>query len=166
MIEVRPMQKRDIDAVFEIEKLSFRSPWSKLSLQSELKNEVAHYYVLTREGKVAAFLGMWLLYDEAHVTNVAVHPMHRRAGLGRLLMLYSMRAALRLGATAMTLEVRETNVAAQTMYRGLDFSKQGYRPRYYSDTGEGALLLWNNDIAETVEKNACSFIRFGLELEG
>ena len=52
----------------------------------------------------------------------------------------------------MTLEVRETNLAAQRLYSRLDFLQNGYRPRYYSDTGEGALLLWNMDIQRTLER--------------
>ena len=63
----------------------------------------------------------------------------------------------------MTLEVRETNQVAQNLYYSFDFEKQGFRKRYYEDTGEGAYLLWNQDLSATVEKNACLKDRFVLQ---
>ena len=71
-------------------------------------------------------------------------------------MLAMMRHALDRGAEKMTLEVRESNAVAQHLYTTLDFEQSGFRPHYYSDTGEGALLLWNNDIQHTITKNATS----------
>ena len=77
MITVRPMTKRDVARVYEIEVQSFRSPWSKLSLLGELHNNVAHYLVAEEEGRVVGYGGMWVLFDEAHVTNVAIAPEKR-----------------------------------------------------------------------------------------
>ena len=79
-------------------------------------------------------------------------------------LLYGMmEAAHGRGADKMTLEVRETNAPAQNLYYSFDFEKQGYRRRYYDDTGEGALLLWNNDLGATVTKNADLKDRFILQ---
>ncbi len=93
---------------------------------------------------------MWVLFDEAHITNVAVDPAFRRRGLGRRLMLCMMRTARLFGAAMMTLEVRETNLGAQALYAGLGFLREGRRKGYYTDTGEDAFLLWNHDIALTL----------------
>lgn len=82
-IEIRRMQKRDISAVYEIECICFRSPWSKLSLLSELRNDVACYLVLTVDDRIVGYGGMWTLYDEAHVTNIAVLPAYRRRGFAK-----------------------------------------------------------------------------------
>jgi ribosomal-protein-alanine N-acetyltransferase len=84
---------------------------------------------------------------------VAIMPEYRQKGRGRRLMLTMMEHAVKRGAEKMTLEVREGNTVAQHLYATLDFEQNGFRPRYYSDTGEGALLLWNNDIQQTIEKN-------------
>ena len=111
---------------------------------------MAHYFVLTEGGKIAGYGGMWVVLDEAHVTNIAVLPEYRRRGYARRLMLQLMARALERGASAMTLEVRENNLGAQQMYGQLGFSQNGYRPRYYEDTGEGALLLWNTNLKATV----------------
>lgn len=149
----RPMQKGDLDRVAELERICFRSPWSKNALAGELKNSIAHYLVGECEGKVIAYAGMWVLFDEAHVTNVAVDPDYRRAGIGRRLMLCMMRSARLYGASLMTLEVREGNHEAQALYAGLDFVNEGRRKGYYTDTGEDAFILWNHDIALTLSKH-------------
>lgn len=124
-----------------------------MALLGELRNDAAHYQVLTEDGKIVGYAGMWVLFEEAHMTNVAVLPEYRRQKYATLLMLSMMQSAKLLGATMMTLEVRENNIHAQHLYQKLDFSQNGYRPRYYSDTDEGALLLWNMDIIKTLENN-------------
>ena len=149
----RPMVAADIPAVARIEQVCFRSPWTEKMLKSELKNRLAHYHVLELENKVIGYAGMWILFDEAHITNVAVLPEHRRKGYGRKLMLLSMEAASRFDANKMTLEVRESNSGAQAMYDGVGFTMAGRRKRYYSDTGEDAFILWNEDIKKTLSEN-------------
>ena len=155
MITVRAMRKADVKAVYEIEVLSFRTPWSFRSLMGELKNDVAHYTVLEKDGEIIGYCGMWVLFEEAHITNIAIHPAFRGSGYGKLLLHASMRVAASFGAEMMTLEVRETNSVAQKMYDEMDFLQQGRRKRYYTDTGEDALLLWNRNMLETIEKNTC-----------
>lgn len=162
-ITVRPMRKGDVDRVYEIEVKSFRTPWSKHSLQGELKNDVARYMLLEEDGLVVAYGGMWVLFDESHMTNIAVHPDFRGKGYGRMLFVAMMAEAEKMGASRMTLEVRETNTVAQSLYYSLDFEKEGYRRRYYEDTGEGAYLLWNGHVAETVAKNACICVKYILK---
>lgn len=149
---IRPMERADVNRVHEIECTCFRSPWSKLALAGELRNDVAHYLVMEEDGLIIGYGGMWLLFEEAHVTNVAVMPEYRGQGRGRRLMLAMMRHAVKRGAEKMTLEVRESNTVAQKLYEGLDFEQNGFRPGYYSDTGEGAKLLWNNDIQQTLDR--------------
>ncbi len=163
MMLVRPMTKRDISRVYEIEVQSFRSPWSKLSLLGELHNDLAHYYVAVEEDRVVGYGGMWLIFDEAHITNIAIAPENRGRHLGRYLLCGMMTAAHEQGAEKMTLEVRETNRVAQNLYYSFGFEKQGYRKRYYEDTGEGAYLLWNQDLGAALEKNACLNDKYVLQ---
>ena len=152
-IEIRPMARPDVPSVHDIERVCFRSPWSKMALFGELRNDVARYLVVVRDGKIIGYAGMWVLFDEAHVTNVAILPEHRRKGYAKRLMLAMMECAFRLDASMMTLEVRAGNLGAQSLYQGLDFQQNGLRPRYYSDTGEDALLMWNMDIRQTLKNN-------------
>jgi ribosomal-protein-alanine N-acetyltransferase len=149
---IRPMTRQDVPRVHEIECASFRSPWSKTALFGELRNDVAHYLVLESDGVICGYAGMWVLFEEAHMTNVAILADYRKNGRGRRLMLAMMEHAVRHGAEKMTLEVRESNLVAQHLYQTLDFEQNGRRPRYYSDTGEDALLLWNMNIKETIDR--------------
>ena len=150
---IRPMQRSDVPRVHEIECACFRSPWSKMALMGELRNDAAHYHVLEIDGTIVGYAGMWVLFDEAHITNIAVLSEYRNHGCAERIMRSMMQSALLLGAKMMTLEVREHNETAKRLYQRLDFAQNGYRPRYYQDSGEGALILWNMDIQKTLEGN-------------
>ena len=139
--QIRPMRRADIQRVYEIECACFRTPWSRLSLLSELRNRAAVYLVAEAEGRVMGYGGMWVVLDEAHVTNIAVMEQARRQGFARALLLGLMERALERGATRMTLEVRETIAPAIALYRSFGFVPVGLRPRYYHDPEENALLM-------------------------
>lgn len=152
-IIIRPMQSFDIDGVFELENVCFRSPWSRESLEGELKNKVAHYLVMQLDGNLIGYAGMWVMFNEAHITNIGIHPNYRGNGLGKRLMLAIMEYALTFSASEMTLEVRESNTVAQNLYFSLAFECAGIRKHYYSDTDEAAMILWNHDIDKTVKEH-------------
>ena len=152
MLTIRQWKKSDIDAVYRIEVECFRSPWSKLSLLGELRNKLAYYKVVELENKIIGYCGMWLLYDEAHITNIAISKEYRGNGYAQKLLIEMMKTAVYFDASMMTLEVREHNIAAQNLYHKLGFIKEGERKRYYQDTGESAYLLWNRNIKETVKR--------------
>ena len=99
------------------------------------------------------FAGMWLAFDEAHITTIGIDPGYRGRGLGELLLLSMIDAALVRGARWLTLEVRVSNVAAQNLYRKYGFSVRGSRKRYYSDNNEDALIMWS-DALDTAEFRA------------
>lgn len=165
MIEIRAMTSSDISDVYRIETVSFRTPWSYKSLAAELSNSLAHYLVACMEGRLIGYCGMWILFDECHITNVAVDPQFRKLGVGKSLMLAAMEVGIYFDAKMMTLEVRETNRIAQKMYQSIGFEQNGYRKRYYQDTGEGALLLWNQDIANTLHLHENNPRNYVLRLE-
>jgi [ribosomal protein S18]-alanine N-acetyltransferase len=97
---------------------------------------------------IIGFAGMWLAFDEAHVTTIGVDPLHRGLGLGELLLLCMFDEAAARGANWLTLEVRVTNAAAQALYRKYGFTEQGTRKRYYSDNNEDALIMWSPPLGE------------------
>lgn len=153
-IAYRDMTLPDIEQVYAIECASFTQPWSVESLIGEVvENDVAHYTVADCGGRIVGYAGEWVMYDEAHMTNIAVIPEFRRMGVATSLILALMRNAAALGAKRMTLEVREFNHGAQALYASLGFTKVGIRKRYYSDTGENAFILWNDDINATLADN-------------
>ncbi|MEW4309449.1 ribosomal protein S18-alanine N-acetyltransferase [Rossellomorea marisflavi] len=135
----------DVDAVMEIEEQSFTVPWSRESFISEMEeNHLSMYIVIEDEGRIAGYCGVWMVVDEAHITNVAVLPSHRGKGYGELLMRKIMEMTIESGARVMTLEARVSNVPAQSLYRKLGFQNGGIRKRYYSDNQEDALVMWVN----------------------
>ncbi|WP_434092488.1 ribosomal protein S18-alanine N-acetyltransferase [Rossellomorea marisflavi] len=135
----------DVDAVMEIEEQSFTVPWSREAFISEMEeNHLSMYIVIEDEGQIAGYCGVWIVVDEAHITNVAILPSHRGKGYGELLMRKIMEMAIESGARVMTLEARVSNVPAQSLYRKLGFQDGGIRKRYYSDNQEDALVMWVN----------------------
>lgn len=143
MVKTRKMTVEDIDRVFEIESQSFKTPWSKESFYTEVKeNTLATYLVLTLDEAVIGFGGMWLIMDEIHITNVAVAPEHRGQGYSKTLITDMIRYAKEKGFQHMTLEVRVSNAVAIALYEKFGFEGVGVRPKYYVDTGEDALVMW------------------------
>ncbi len=155
-IVVRPMTVEDIWAVVEIEKESFATPWTPHAFRLEMKNHLAVYRVVEVDGRVGAYGGMWLILDEAHVTNIAVHPDYRGRHLGSKIMKVLMKEARQRKLLRMTLEVRTQNHVAIALYKKLGFLMAGIRPGYYQDTGEDALIMWvefTNDSDEMTEES-------------
>jgi ribosomal-protein-alanine N-acetyltransferase len=142
---IRRMIGLDIEEVLKVEVASFTTPWSKAAFESEIyDNELTYYLVAvdTVSKQVIGYAGMWIIVDEAHVTNIAMLPAFRGRGLGEELLKSLMLAAKARGAGSMTLEVRRSNHIAQSLYTKLGFTKRGVRPKYYTDTQEDALIMW------------------------
>jgi len=144
---LREMTVDDLADVHEVERLSFPTPWSTNAFLRELtENIYADYIVAAVRGRVIGYAGMWVVIDEAHVTNIAVHPEFRGRGIGeRLLCELFVRAKAR-GARRMTLEVRPSNEVARHLYEKHGFVARGLRKGYYSDTGEDAIIMWKYDL--------------------
>lgn len=140
---VRPMTGADLDRIMYIEHFSFSTPWSRQSFVTELKdNEYARYFCLELEEKIIGYMGLWLILDEGHITNVAIEPEHRGQGWGHYLMRSVIAKMKDDGVERMTLEVRVSNLAARHLYEALGFKPAGVRKGYYADTGEDAIILW------------------------
>jgi ribosomal-protein-alanine N-acetyltransferase len=90
---------------------------------------------------VLGFASLWIMADEAHLTNIAVRPDHRRQGVGDLLMISVVELAQELKADYLTLEVRVSNTAAQLLYQKYGFADVGRRKGYYTDNREDALIM-------------------------
>ncbi|MGR9047636.1 ribosomal protein S18-alanine N-acetyltransferase [Halobacillus faecis] len=143
MATIRRMTKDDVGAVMEVEKASFAVPWSGETFKKEMEdNPYAHYYVVENEDEIIGYCGLWLIIDEAHVTNIAIHPDHRGNKYGEHLFRHTCNEAIEHGAIQLSLEVRVSNTAAQHMYRKFGMVPGGIRKRYYSDNGEDALVMW------------------------
>lgn len=137
------MEEHDLEWILEIESCSFPVPWSRDSFLNEIHfNEFATYLVCCNGDTVIGYAGMWVILDEAHITNIAVHPDYRGMGIGLKLARALIDFGLMDGAVRFTLEVRRSNTIAQSLYKKLGFKTTGVRKRYYSDNKEDALIMW------------------------
>jgi len=152
-ITVGLMTEADVDAVHEIEELSFKTPWSKASFLREIQeNQCARYMVVREDGRAIAYAGVWFIIDEGHITNIAVHPDKRGMGYGELVTREMIQLAADSGMVWMTLEVRRSNKAAQALYHKLGFIDVGYRKRYYENS-EDALVMALEHMPEANPEN-------------
>lgn len=166
---VEPMQTADIGEVMAIDRQSFPTPWSHSAYVHEIeRNDAAHYLVLrAREGvrgpgsdtnwervkrwlagsgpsgrlPILAYGGLWLMYDEAHISTIAARSDWRGKGVGELMLVALLDQALRLTAHIVTLEVRVSNTRAQRLYKKYHLEVVGRRRGYYTDNNEDALLM-------------------------
>ena len=137
------MRIADIAAVVAIEEEAFATPWTAEIFQHELTgNNYAHYIVAQQDDEVIGHVGMWLVLDECHITNVAVRQHMRGNGIGEALMREAIALCKEKDVRLMTLEVRMTNDTAQALYRKLGFKDGGIRKNYYSDNNEDGLVMW------------------------
>lgn len=146
-VEIVKMLPEHIDGVMTVENLSFSIPWSRESFIDEVTvNTFARYFCAKLNDTVIGYAGMWKVFDEGHITNIAVHPEFRNTGIGSLLMEHMIKTAKSEGITSMTLEVRKGNSAAIRLYEKYNFSVQGLRKGYYADNREDALIMWKTDM--------------------
>lgn len=141
-INIRNMDFEDIDSIYEIEKVSFANPWSKESYINEINNKSAIYIVVEIDNKIIGYAGMWLIFDEAHITNVAVHPNFRNRNVGSRLIDELISIGNNKKIYDFTLEVRKSNEAAINLYNKYNFSVEGIRSKYYQDNKEDAYIMW------------------------
>lgn len=146
-IEILSLKLEHIDSVLKIDALSFPTPWSRESFEREVElNKFARYVVAKKDGIIIGYAGMWLILDEGHITNIAVHPEYRGIGSGNLLLEALIEICRIESITSLTLEVRKSNLIAQSLYKKYGFLEQGIRKEYYGDNKEDAVIMWKHNI--------------------
>ena len=140
MLKLRPMQKEDIPALCRLEELCFSSPWHEAAFLSVLQKEGAFFWVAELEGEIAGYLGLEQVLDEAYIDNIAVFPAFRRQGIARCLLSRAVQHCQKAECSFLSLEVRSSNLPAQSLYQSLGFSLQGIRPGFYSFPREDAQI--------------------------
>jgi ribosomal-protein-alanine N-acetyltransferase len=142
-MEIVPLAECHLPKVQEIEAASSGAPWSERAFRNELDNPHGVFLVaVDRGGEVCGYGGMWLIVDEAHITNLAVAPDQRRRGVAKRLMRSLLTIARERGMVCSTLEVRTGNTAAIRLYEALGYAQVSVRKRYYPDNREDAAIMW------------------------
>lgn len=146
-VSISYMKIEDVEDILVVENLCFPVPWLKESFIQELSNKSLTRYICAKtEGRAIAYAGMWKIFDEGHITNIAVHPEYRKKGIGGMLVYHLINIARQENIKKMTLEVRKSNIAAQRLYFKYGFEIKGVRKGYYSDNGEDAIIMWKDNI--------------------
>ena len=136
------MQSGHLEKLAELEKICFSSQaWSYKSLEDELTNPTAHFFVAEVDEEVAGYIGMYIVCENCYVTNVAVFPQYRRQGVARALIKMAMLTADAMETDFISLEVRPSNEAALSLYRSFGFEQNGLRKNYYKNPTEDALIM-------------------------
>ena len=166
------MHLTDIDQVMPIERASFSAPWPASAYRYELiQNDLSSYLVMRSRPPSAAYPpkrwrplrreppwpvlgygGFWIILDEGHISTIAIDPDWRGRGLGELMLVALIEAAIAGGAGELTLEVRISNMVAQNLYQKYGFVQVGARKRYYHDNNEDALIMTTPRVDATVLK--------------
>lgn len=140
-LTIERMTEAHLPEVMPIERAVFMPGWSEETFRSDLRNPAALYLILKLNGKIVAYAGMWVVVDEAHITNVAVLPDYRGRAFAKRLIHRLLSLARERGCVKATLEVRVSNTAAQKLYEKFGFRPVATRAKYY-DNVEDALIMW------------------------
>lgn len=142
MIEIKNMALEHIAQVAELERQCFSDPWSAEAFQSELTNPLSLWLVACEDdGRVSGYIGSQQVLDAADVMNIAVCVDKRHSGIAtQLIQTLCLRLTQR-DACFLTLEVRQSNQPAISLYQKLGFVQVGYRKGYYRKPKEDALIL-------------------------
>jgi ribosomal-protein-alanine N-acetyltransferase len=142
--EIKRLQLRDLNAIEEIEKRSYPTPWSRSMFASELAKPSSICLGAFEGDRLLGYLIVSRYVDAWHVMNVAVAPESRRRGIAESLLGALFDLTAEDGRRGYTLEVRVSNEGAIKLYERLGFRSSGIRRGYYTDNREDALIMWRD----------------------
>lgn len=140
-MKIEKMTSAHIKQIASLEKMCFVHPWSEKSIEEELFNENALFLVCTDGERVLGYIGMSFVLDEGYIYNVAVDENFRNRGIATSLINELVVFAKKNSFSFLTLEVRESNAKAISLYSDFGFVKEGERKGYYSEPKENAIIM-------------------------
>ena len=140
---IRAAEQMDIDAIVRVENACFSTPWSIDAIKHEIcENKLANFMIACdEENNIVGYIGIWTLLDECQINKIAVIPEKRKIGIGKAILNHVLEFTRDIGVKNWYLEVRESNTAAQALYRSAGFSSVGTRKNYYINPVEDAVLM-------------------------
>lgn len=141
MMKITEMKARHVAQVAQLEALCFHDPWSEASIAAELGNELSFWIVAEEDDTVVGYIGSQTVFPDSDMMNVAVHPDHRRKGIGAILVEALITHLRNMDCESLSLEVRISNGGAIALYEKLGFVQVGLRKNYYRNPKEDALIL-------------------------
>ena len=159
------MEIENIDDILQIEELCYGAHhWSYSSFVSEINNKISSYKCAVLKNRCIGYIGIWKIVDEAHITNLSVHPEFQNQKIAHKLLLSTLDECYENKIKFITLEVRASNKRAIHLYEKFGFTSLGYRKKYYQDNNEDALIMWSENIFDKKYKEL--YDRIETELDG
>ncbi len=140
-IEIREISEQEISQVAALEKDIFSDPWSSQGIRETFEQNQARIVGAFADGRMAGYLIVYYVLDEAEIARIAVNQEYRRLGVAGELMRWLLAFLDEQGLTRILLDVRESNLAARTFYEKWNFQVDGIRKRYYQNPEESAVLM-------------------------
>lgn len=142
MVRIVDTRPEHLDDIMLMEQQCFSVPWTHEQLMAQL-SDFMHIFLAAEDenGRAVGYAGLMYVLDEGYISNVAVSPDRRREGIADMLLteLYARAKAKKL--SFLTLEVRESNIPAQSLYKKHGYTEVGRRKAYYSRPKEDAVLM-------------------------
>lgn len=139
--KISDVREEHFEQVLELEKKCFSVPWTPEQLSAQMPDKMHVFIVAENDAELLGYVGMMYVLDEGYISNVAVSPDYRRQGIGDELINELLCRAEELSLAFVTLEVRESNVSARTLYAKHGFKDVGRRKNYYNFPTEDAILM-------------------------
>lgn len=136
----------DLSQILEIERKSFKLPWTKEAFNQELAKPYSHFLVLTddeTDQKIAGYIVYWLIFEECHILNLAIEPSFRGQGYAKRLVRHCIELSIKNESKRVFLEVRKSNTAAVSLYTKLRFYIDHIKPRFYEDSEDAYFMCLN-----------------------
>jgi ribosomal-protein-alanine N-acetyltransferase len=140
-MEIIKLASEHSAAIAALEEICFSTPWSENAILHEVTNPISYWLVAVENGQVLGYVGSQYGYGEADMMNLAVVPDFRNRGIGQQLVMELISHLADLHVKSLTLEVRQSNAAAISLYEKMGFQQVGLRPNYYQKPKEAALIL-------------------------
>lgn len=138
--EIKPAQSRHIEKIAQLEKVCFSSPWSENAISQAIENGT-EFFVAEQNGEFAGYFAINCVLDEGYIANIAVKPEFRRCGIGKKMLKKLDSLAMEKGLSFITLEVRQSNLAAISLYSSNGYKPEGNRKNFYEDPRENAVIM-------------------------
>ncbi len=164
MHKIEKMSYKDIDTILQIEEKCYGAHhWSKDSFIAEINNPISVYLCVFLDDVCVGYIGIWKIGDEAHITNLSVHPDFQNQKFAHRLLLAALEECYRDKIKYVTLEVRVSNAKAIGLYEKFGFKSLGVRKKYYQDNNEDAYIMWSENIFDKKYKDLYDKIKDDLE---
>ena len=141
--QISSLSLRHAHSCIKLDQIALKGLWSKQQWEKELSDSKRLCIGAFESSNLIAFCCSWMVIDELHLTAIAVHPLHRRLGLGKVLLANLFQEASAQGCSRATLEVNSSNRAALALYQSCGFETAGCRRNYYKN-GSDALIQWRS----------------------